>query len=139
MVRNSLRNRTSVLAETMVAKPGGSLIPVAASTSANMSAGRRPVKWRATTSSVTRRPTRCNSSVATAIAIGSESTSTPLQSKMITRGPLVPVFRYWHATRDSLNSYDDTGGNKAAPPRGETMHSFLRAAGAPSTRIRLWR
>jgi hypothetical protein len=69
-----------------VAKLTGSLRRVAASTAASMSALRRPVKYRAMISGVSGKPARVNSSAATAAAIGSLSTSTPLQSKM-TIGP----------------------------------------------------
>ena len=44
VARSSARKRRSVALATVAAKPGGSLRPAAISTSANMSAGRRPVK-----------------------------------------------------------------------------------------------
>ena len=44
VARSSARKRRKVALATVAAKPGGNLRPAAISTSANMSAGRRPVK-----------------------------------------------------------------------------------------------
>jgi len=87
MARSSARSRATMAAVSLPAKLGGSLRFAAASTMAIMSAGRRPKKKRSTSSGVSGIPARVNSSAATAAAIGSLSTSTPLQSKMITKAP----------------------------------------------------
>src|SRR5262245_9940220 len=84
MARSSARNRASVAAARAAPKLTGSLQWVAASMLASMSAGRRPEKYRVTSSGVIGIPARANSSAAAAAAICSLSTNTPLQSKMIT-------------------------------------------------------
>jgi hypothetical protein len=57
--------------------------------SISMSAGRRPVKKRETISGDTAKPARVSSCAATLATMDSLSTSTPLQSKMNTRGPRI--------------------------------------------------
>jgi hypothetical protein len=93
MLRSSARSRRRVTAATPDAKLAGSLRPLAASTMANISSGRRPKKNWLTSGGVSGMPMRVNSSAATLVAICSLSTSTPLQSKMITIAPRSTVLR----------------------------------------------
>ena len=114
VARSSARSRRSVAAARIAAKFGGSLRWVAASMSASMSLGRRPVKKRATTSGDTAkagaRQLLGRHGGDNRLAVD----QTPLQSKMNTGGPrfgrrsanvriarAIRVARLW--TRDACN------------------------------------
>jgi hypothetical protein len=85
--RNSVRRRTSVAAVTLVAKLTGSLRLACILDRGKHVGG--PVRKNSgiTSAGVIGMPTRVNHPAATAAAICSLSTSTPLHSKMITPGP----------------------------------------------------
>src|SRR5580704_17382135 len=129
MERTSARSRLSVAPASREGKLAGSLHLPAVSTIAIMSAGRRPKKKRATTSGVSAMPMRVNSSAATAAALRSLSTSTPLQSKMITLAPArsPPGVVDAAPQRIDMEPYEPRAGGKSrAASHPQLLHRIFR-------------